>query len=437
MLLGRSLAGCLLAGSLCAQIPQFPGQYPGQTPLPGTYPPTIPGPRRNPAPRPSAPATTRIPINTLETRLTEGILRELERDQLVIESDDHRIVWFRIGDDLVRNGEIDPQKFHLGDHVAVESTQDDIGNYTAVTVQWKSAATNEDLAVAEQNWDLPREVVVPEPAEKSEKPKLTRGKPTAAVPEATVAEAHKIERVRTGPMPTRADDPAITKAREAAVDFLETLPSFAAKQNTTRYIQETARGQWRALDLVTAELVFKDGTEDYRNIKINNKTTSKPLEEIDGLRSTGEFGTILANIFDPETGTDFSKPSQVTLRTRRAWRYNFEVPRERSDFRIMTPSQHYYSAHGGAIWIDFETSRVLRIEIQARNLPKAFPFDTVEMNIDYDFIRLDGAKQFLLPTESEILNCIRDTSVCMKNSTSFRNYVKFNAESDIIFQEPK
>jgi hypothetical protein len=238
-------------------------------------------------------------------------------------------------------------------------------------------------------------------------------------------------------MPTRPDDPAIASAREAAFTFIDDLPNFAAKQNTTRYIQENSRAQWRALDIVTADLVYKDGAEDYSNIKLGNKPTNKPLEEIEGLRSTGEFGSILANLFDPESGTDFARPSQVELRGRKAWKYRFDAPRERSDFRITTPSQLYYTGYTGAVWIDAETSRALRLEMQAVNLPKAFPFDTVEMTIDYEFIRLDGAKQFLLPTESQALNCIRGTSVCMKNTTSFRNYVKFASESSIIFDAPQ
>ena len=75
------------------------------------------------------------------------------------------------------------------------------------------------------------------------------------------------------------------------------------------------------LDIVTADLVYKNGAEDYTNIKVNNKSTNKPLEEIDGLRSTGEFGSILANLFDPESGTAFARPSQVDMRGRKAWKY--------------------------------------------------------------------------------------------------------------------
>jgi hypothetical protein len=361
------------------------------------------------------------------------MLRQLSTRELILESTDYRIIWYRIADDA----ELDRDKLHPGDRLTVTSTEDDQGNYTALTVRWEAPATDEDRARAQQTWDLPGEYALQAQAEQSARPKLTRGNNTpAAEPEPAPAERAS-DRIRSGPLPDHADDPAIASAREAAFNFVDDLPNFAAKQNTTRYIQEAARAQWRALDIVTADLVYRNGSEEYSNIKVNNKATSKPLEEIDGLHSTGEFGSILANLFAPESGTDFARPSQVDLRGRKAWKYRFEAPRERSDFRISTPSQLYYAAYGGTIWVDYETSRVLRLEMQARALPKAFPFDTVEMTIDYDFVRLEGAKQFLLPTESDALNCIRGTSVCMKNSTSFRNYAKFSADSSIIFDAPQ
>src|SRR5262249_3841238 len=100
---------------------------------------------------------------------------------------------------------------------------------------------------------------------------------------------------------------------------------------------------------------------------------------------------------------------------------------------IESPSQLYYPALAGSIWIDKETSRVLRIEQQGKNMPKAFVFDTVETTADYDFVRLGTTGPFLLPVEAEVLSCTRGTSFCSRNKIEFRNYRKFGAESDIVF----
>lgn len=384
----RPLAlACILAAAATAQL-RIP--LPGQRPTGGSPPTQAPGP----APRGSTRTTTTREEIQRPPETTFGNLRRLTRKELVFESADHRVIFYRVGDDL----RLDEDDFRPGDHLVVESVSDEEGRYTATFVENREPGTPEEREAAEQ------------PVEQS---------PQRPEP------------------PELKDDSIIAAARQAAAEFLESLPSFQVKRNTTRYAQLSARGKWEPQDVVTSTLAYKDGREAYTDVKISNKSVSKDMQEIDGLRSTGEFGEILADIFDPFTAAAFSQPTRTQERGRSAWKYKFEVPRERSVWRIMSPSQHYFPAYGGAVFIDQQTNRVLRLEMQARALPKAFPFDTVEMSLDYDYVRLDAAKQFLLPTEAEALNCIRGTSVCMRNSTSFRNYVKFNAESGIVFEDIK
>jgi hypothetical protein len=100
-------------------------------------------------------------------------------------------------------------------------------------------------------------------------------------------------------------------------------------------------------------------------------------------------------------------------------------------------SQTFVPGYGGSIWIDPKNGRVLRIEMQARGLPSQFPSDHVEMALDYEYVRLGGTEQFLLPTHSENLACQRGTALCSKNSIDFRNYHKYSGESTIEFHEVK
>jgi hypothetical protein len=59
----------------------------------------------------------------------------------------------------------------------------------------------------------------------------------------------------------------------------------------------------------------------------------------------------------------------------------------------------------------------------------------MEVTVSYDFVRLDVSKLFLLPVESEALDCQRGSTICSKNHTEFRNYTKFDAESNILFDK--
>ena len=187
-----------------------------------------------------------------------------------------------------------------------------------------------------------------------------------------------------------------------------------------------------ALDIVTTDLTYENGQESYSHIIVNGKPTTKNMMDIGGSSSTGEFGTTLRSLFS--TGTaNFRRSGGDTIAGRTAVMFKFEVPRERSGWRIEAPSQLYYPAYRGTVWVDKATGQTLRIEQQSRNMPTQFPFDTVESTVEYGFVRLVAANESLVPTTAEVMSCIRGTSNCIRNKIEFRNYRKFGSESDITF----
>jgi hypothetical protein len=232
-------------------------------------------------------------------------------------------------------------------------------------------------------------------------------------------------------------DPIIDNAREAAFSFAETLPNYVVKQFTTRFATEAARGgqtSWRALDTVSADVVSEGGKETYKNILVNGRAPKDAVEKT-GSWSTGEYSSVLLDILSPATEADFHNKRSTTIVNRAAWRYDFSVDRPNSHWHVYASAQSYNPDYIGAIWIDKENSRVLRIELAARNMPRAFPLDTVESSVDYDYVLIGEAK-FLLPVHSEALSCERGTSGCTRNSIDFRNYKKFSADTSITFDAP-
>ena len=229
------------------------------------------------------------------------------------------------------------------------------------------------------------------------------------------------------------DDPIIRKAREAAQEYSSALPDFFCRQVTTRYQTDGSKNGWQAVDVVTADLSYQDGRETYKNIKIGSKPVNTDMGDIPGTRSTGEFASILEDLFAPDTAATFRKSGQSKLRGRSTDTYKFEVKRENSHWRIIAAAQIYYPAIRGTVWIDRETARVLRLEMEGRNMPPLFPFDKVESATDYDLVRLSSPQQYLMPVNAEVLSCEQGSSHCLRNRIEFRNYRKFGAESDITF----
>jgi hypothetical protein len=239
------------------------------------------------------------------------------------------------------------------------------------------------------------------------------------------------------PMTRQHDDPLIRRASDAAIDFTEGLPSYVTQEVMSRYASETHPARFEPLDVVSMAVVYENGKEDYRDIQVNGRSTNKSIEELGGAWSTGEFGTVLIDLFSPATAADFRYNRDSRTSGILAKLYDFSVTREHSHWQIHMGSQTYTPAFKGAVWIDPQTARVLRIEMEAFGFPDTFPTDHVESATDYQYIRLGDAKQYLLPVHAETLSCQRGSNFCSKNAIDFRNYHKYAGESTITFGNPK
>lgn len=233
-----------------------------------------------------------------------------------------------------------------------------------------------------------------------------------------------------------ANDDLIRKATDAALDFTEGLPAYVCQEMVTRYQGEGKPTHWSAIDVMTMNLVYENGKEDYRDIQVNGKP-KKSLEESGGAWSTGEFGTVLIDLFSPATAADFTFQRESRVGGITAKVYDFSIDKPHSHWTISMASQSYDPPYKGSVWIDPATGRVLRIEMQAYGFPGSFPIDHAESATDYQYIRLGDARQYLLPVHAETLSCQRGTDLCSRNAIDFRNYHKYTGESSITFETPK
>jgi hypothetical protein len=428
-----AIATFVLAGQI--------GQYP-----PGTYPPG-----QNPQGRFPGGGNSRGSGKNTDTRSASvssetyrGVVRKLESSSMELEIEDTR---FLIVD--FSNANPKPSDLRVGDGLDVVATADKEGNFHATSIQ-----SNRDIAQTINDRDgieIQREgrtgppptiLVRPDSASAGDNdsgpPVLKHGKPAPHASDPIPDDAPSTpSRANSAPEPARSSaNPhlaLIEKAREVASKFLEGLPNYVVQESATRYVSETRQPSWNVVDIVSAEVVFEEHKETYRNLQINGKPSKKPPEE-SGAWSTGEFGTILGNLFSPYTDADFKFAQDDTILHRSASVFDFKVLRVRAAWRIWTTGQYIMPAYRGSVWIDKQTGDVLRIEMQAKEIPEAFPEISVETAVDYDSIRLGTPEQFLLPVHSEALSCWRGSNDCQRNVIEFRNYHKFTGESNIEFK---
>jgi hypothetical protein len=238
---------------------------------------------------------------------------------------------------------------------------------------------------------------------------------------------------QTAPVKRVASQDLIERTKDWAQTFTNGLPNFVCQQMTTRYVEQSRSSGWQALDIVSAKVVFEDGKEDYKEITVGGKRTNKNMLELGGSTSTGEFASTLRSLFAPGERAEFKLYQSTTISGTPAAIYDFKVPLATSGWFINVGGQSLRPAYSGSVWIEKDTAQVRRIEMQADNVPRDFPLDSIEWAVDYDTVRL-GTGNFLLPVHAENLGCQRGSTICTKNSIDFRDYHKYSGESTITFK---
>jgi len=475
----------LSAALLVAALPLL-AQSPGQDP-PGPY---TPGTGSTGIPHLSRKKTQDDAIKL------EGTVAKIDSKSLVIQAADTRILTFKLTQDTkfvkaadstssgdktssgdssnsssgskagkqsgTANGmlAIEPSAIQLGALVMVDAMQDDNGAYIARRIaleQPPEATLSNPTGKPSESGDdsVPSgPMVTRAPPEDPNRPHLTRGAkqgqaeqkddtPVAEAPYEGVSfekdqpkqNGVSFENGKGEPEPTV--DPKmmlLDKTREWLGGLTSSLPNYVCNQLTTRYVLQSKSTGWQAMDVVSAELVFENGHEDYRKISINGKPTNKGMMEIGGSTSTGEYATTLYGLFYEGTRTHFKYNGPSHTGGKDAVVYDFTVDRPNSAWQISRGGQSITPGYSGSIWVERETGHVLRVEMQADGIPKSFPMDKVEATVEYDMVRISGEPS-LLPVHSENLGCERGTPYCSRNVIEFRNYHKFGSESTITFDK--
>lgn len=252
---------------------------------------------------------------------------------------------------------------------------------------------------------------------------------------AGLATAPKVEAVKPPPPippPSYEDQQkVIAGAREYARNYSSTLPDFICTQVTRRYYGLNGHENWRLNDTVTSTLTYFEQHENYKVKLVNNQIVDRPYESLGGATSSGEFGTMLKQVFDDRTGAEFHWDHWGTLRGHRVYVFNYHVDQSNSQWMLdYEHRERIQPAYEGLVYLDKESGKVLRITLHAVELPPSFPIQDAHTRLDYDYTDIGGQK-FLLPLVAEVR--MRHDNILTKNDNEFRLYRKYGVESSITF----
>jgi hypothetical protein len=239
------------------------------------------------------------------------------------------------------------------------------------------------------------------------------------------------------PEPSAAEQTAmLDRMRDYASQYIGTLPDFLCRQTTAQYeAGKKAGARWHRGDVLTVRLVFREGKEQRQLQLVNNK----PLDRTSRgwrtpLVSEGEFGSLVANVFDPVTDAQFTWRGWENIETKRVAVFNFAVDRDHSRLSLsLSDLAKAIVPYGGTVAADAESGAIWRIVSGTDQIPKAVRTRRIQTTISYAPVTI-GAKSYLLPSQAEVYMLTDNDQV--RNVLAFDDYRKFEAESTITFGSP-
>jgi len=237
------------------------------------------------------------------------------------------------------------------------------------------------------------------------------------------------------PPPDEEQKKVLEEVRDYATNYTKRLPDFICTQVTRRYFDPSGLEFWQRDDVVTARLGYFEQKEDYKVMTVNNAPTNRTMDQLGGTTSSGEFGSMMREIFDSASRTQFHWLRWATLRGRRMHVFQYRVAQAYSKWHVSYEKREdYVPAYTGLIYVDRDTSMVMRITFEAEGLPPSFPVQQAGTVLDYDFISINQS-EYVLPLRAVVR--MRSGKLLSKNEVEFRMYRKFSAEATITFDTPE
>ncbi|MGI8642038.1 MAG: hypothetical protein ACR2MG_19070 [Pyrinomonadaceae bacterium] len=237
----------------------------------------------------------------------------------------------------------------------------------------------------------------------------------------------------------------LEKTRTNTLAAVDEMPDFVVKQLISRSFAYAGTNNYRNLDrLVVAVNYRSSGQEEYKllsrnGILENNPTSKQTYGEVGGTSSTGEFVTVLAKIFKPESDTKFEIIDTDTIRNRPALVFTYSIIRDKAKQQITSSGafdDSVITGMDGKIWIDRANFRVLRVESAATEIPESFRIRSANRTIDYDWVTIADEK-YLLPLLSDVRLTSRENSRIYetRNVIRFKDYQKYGSEVKILEED--
>jgi len=212
---------------------------------------------------------------------------------------------------------------------------------------------------------------------------------------------------------------------------LERLPDYVCSLSVERFARSSSEQAWEKIDTLHFETALVAGRELY-GFPGQRRFQDRPLAELVGRGTvgTGQFALVAKHLFLSSIA-QFTYRGENTQGRRTRYEYSFDVPPNRSSYKVRAGPAEATVGFQGSVWIDAETLDLTQLDVQAYDIDEKLGLSQVDTTVHYSRVNMDG-RQVLLPLDSILAVVSAEGSENM-NRTQLSACRRYSAESTIRF----
>ena len=234
------------------------------------------------------------------------------------------------------------------------------------------------------------------------------------------------------PPPSEEQQEIISEMRDYALNYTKSLPDFICTQVTRKYMAQTGKDDFHPEATVMENLTYFDQQEHYKVTMVNDHYVDLAHDAVGGSTSSGDFGSLLRSTLYPKAEAMIEFERWATLRGNLCYVFSYRVTSGHSDWSVAYgKTDRIIVGYRGLIYVDKKTHKILRISLDATDIPASFPVQEASDTLDYGYQNLSG-QEFLLPLKAQVY--MRHGRERDRNEIEFRLYRKYSADAVIKFE---
>jgi len=233
------------------------------------------------------------------------------------------------------------------------------------------------------------------------------------------------------PLSADAATQVIERARQNALDYMQSLPNFMCVQVTNRSFDPSGTGRWKPRDSIAELLRYHDHAETRTTLEVDGRGSTTDRQGMQGSLSAGEFGGVLRAIFSPSAQGEFTWKETDALNSGTVQVFTYRVPLAHSSFAVAgSNGKEVLVGFHGQVFVDSATQSVRRLTLIADDLPKGFPTHSTRIDVDYDYVAI-GDRDYLVPVSAE-MRLTQGRHEAVLNTMEFRDYRHFGSTAKMV-----